>query len=322
MMAPGTRALAFASRWFDPAVVHRTFEPLIADWQREWYESGPSRRAWVSIRGFAAFACAAAISTPAVVATPIPRAVTFSVAKRIAGFCFVVGGALSIPMVRSMGSREMDPPLWAALLLMALPAGIAIAFPFAMVIAVDAIRRHADVAPHVARAAALKLGVVAMCIMLTLNGVVGPYASREFMRVVTPAGWNVPQPRFTQLSTAALLTHPERSTAMVASPEYTRAGQIRRELLQRAVMGVMPLMFVWLRWTALNQPRRRRSWPLPGWAMTAAVVAVFFTTFFAGFRLEMEWSLMPGTGLLLPLFVFGLWCLAEQRFAQRGAPAT
>ena len=32
-----TRALAFASRWFDEATVHRTFEPLIADWQREWY---------------------------------------------------------------------------------------------------------------------------------------------------------------------------------------------------------------------------------------------------------------------------------------------
>jgi len=30
------RALVFASRWFDGTTVRNTFEPLIADWQREW----------------------------------------------------------------------------------------------------------------------------------------------------------------------------------------------------------------------------------------------------------------------------------------------
>ncbi len=34
-MALASRALAFASRWFDPATVSSVFEPLIADWQRE-----------------------------------------------------------------------------------------------------------------------------------------------------------------------------------------------------------------------------------------------------------------------------------------------
>ncbi len=73
---PGVRALSFASRWFDPATVHRTFEPLIADWQREWYESAPSRRPWVSIRAWAAFICSAAISSPGIIATPTPRSIS------------------------------------------------------------------------------------------------------------------------------------------------------------------------------------------------------------------------------------------------------
>ena len=111
-MAPGTRALAFASRWFDPAIVHRTFEPLIADWQREWYESAPSRRAWVSVRAWAAFSCSAAISTPAIIATPTPRSISGRVVRRIALFCLVVGGALCIPMSRSIAARWLDAPLW------------------------------------------------------------------------------------------------------------------------------------------------------------------------------------------------------------------
>jgi hypothetical protein len=34
-MTLANRALAFASRWFDRATVRSTFEPLVADWQRE-----------------------------------------------------------------------------------------------------------------------------------------------------------------------------------------------------------------------------------------------------------------------------------------------
>ena len=35
-MAITSRALAFASRWFDPQTVECVFHPLVADWQREW----------------------------------------------------------------------------------------------------------------------------------------------------------------------------------------------------------------------------------------------------------------------------------------------
>ena len=105
VMAPGTRALGFASRWFEPALVHRTFEPLIADWQREWYESAPSRRAWVSLRGCLAFLSAAAISTPSVVATPTPYLLIRRVTARIVVFCLIAADLLSIPMVRSSMHR-------------------------------------------------------------------------------------------------------------------------------------------------------------------------------------------------------------------------
>ena len=314
-MAITNRALAFASRWFDEATVRRTFEPLIADWQREWQDASGPRRRWVSLRGLSAFICAVAISSPTIIATPIPRSISWRVAKRIAVFCLVVAGALSIVMLRSRDPIEQDAPLWAAMLLMALPAALTMAFPFAMVIAVDAIRRDAAL-PHVERAAALKLGVIAVCFMLTVGGFVAPLASREWRALSTPAGWNTPQPRLHQLSTLELLTHPERDTAIVPR-QYTRAGEIRRELINRSVLSLLPALFVWLRWTALGQRRRRRFWPLPTALMTAVVVVAFFMTFYSGFILEREWALQPGTGLFLPPIVFALWSLAEQRLARR-----
>ena len=316
-MAITNRALAFASRWFDEATVRLTFEPLIADWQREWQDASGARRQWVSLRGLAAFICAVAISSPTIIATPIPRSISWRVAKRIVVFCLVIAGTLSILMLRSRDPIEQEAPPWAAILLMALPTALTIAFPFAMVIAVDAIRRDTAVPQHVERAAALKLGVIAVCFMLTARGFVAPIASQEWRALATPAGWNTPQTPWQQLSTLALLTHPERHTAIVPGGHYTRAGEIRRELINRSVVSILPAMFVWLRWTALSQPRRRRFWPLPAALMTAIVVVACFATFFSGSMLEREWNLQPGSGLFLPLIVFGLWSLAEQRLARR-----
>ena len=47
----------------------------------------------------------------------------------------------------------------------------------------------------------------------------------------------------------------------------------------------------------------------------------FFATFFGGFRLEIEWGMLPGNGLILPLIVFGAWALLEQRRAARAQEA-
>jgi hypothetical protein len=311
------RGLSFASRWFDPATVDRTFEPLVADWQREWYESASSRRPWVSVRAWAAFMCSAAISSPGIIATPTPRSMSIRVARRIALFCLFAGGGLCIPMTRVVNGLELGAPLWAGVMLVALPAALAIAFPFAMVIAVDAIRQVTGVPPHVERAAAVKLGLVAMLAMITVGGWLAPLAGQQWLEVSTPAGWNIPSPSVQQLSTLALLTHPERNTAIVSRRQYTRAGEIRRELLQRAMMSAMPAIFVWLRWSTLSQRNRRRFWPLPGWAMTAAVIAVYFATFFSAVILEAEWGLLPGTGFVLPVAVFSVWAAIQQGVASR-----
>jgi hypothetical protein len=53
MLPPGTRLLRFARMWFDEHTVAHVFEPLVADWQREWEEApaAPSmapRKQWSS----------------------------------------------------------------------------------------------------------------------------------------------------------------------------------------------------------------------------------------------------------------------------------
>ncbi len=115
----GTRALAFASRWFDAATVRRTFEPLIADWQREWHESAPSGARGCRSARWAAFVCAAAISSPGVITTPTPRSISRA-RSPVASRCSVwSSAALSASRwcARSSG-RAFDAPLWAALLLL------------------------------------------------------------------------------------------------------------------------------------------------------------------------------------------------------------
>ncbi|HYE89246.1 MAG TPA: hypothetical protein VEA16_23000, partial [Vicinamibacterales bacterium] len=67
---PGEHALAFASRWFDPATVQRTFEPLIADWQQEWHAAPAAKRPWIRCRGLRAFVIATLVSSPRILATP------------------------------------------------------------------------------------------------------------------------------------------------------------------------------------------------------------------------------------------------------------
>ena len=83
-------------------------------------------------------------------------------------FCVLIGGALGIPILRSPDTRWVDTPWLVTFLLLALPVGIVMAFPFAMVIAVDAIRRGQ--APlHVERAAAVKLALGAALFMAIMQ---------------------------------------------------------------------------------------------------------------------------------------------------------
>lgn len=311
------RALALASRWFDAATVDRVFAPLVADWQREWRDTTPAGRAWVSVRGLSAFAFSFAILGPRILTTAVPSVTRLVVTARIAAFCLVVGGVFSIPIVQTLARQSMEPLSLPLLWMFALPAALTIAFPFAMTIAVDGIRRNRQLPSHVERAAAARLAVAAFVIMTLASGVVRPAANQQWRERSTPAGWNVPAPSISQSSTVALLTHPDRGGPVVPG-NYTRAREIRRELVSRFVMSVLPALFIWLRWAATN--RRRRAWyaPLPGLLATTAGIAGFFVFWSVGANLEVRGILPWGLGLWTPVAGFLAWGMST-RYRRRVA---
>jgi hypothetical protein len=312
-MSITSRALAFASLWFDAATVDRVFAPLVADWQREWRDATPARRASVYVRGLAAFAFSFVILTPRILATPTPSRIRVIVTARIAAFCLVAGGVLCVPFVQAIAKQSMEPLSLPLLVIFALPAALTIAFPFAMTIAVDGIRRDRHWPAQVERAAALKLAATAFVVMMLASGFLVPAANQLWRERSTPVGWNVPGPPISQSSTLALLTHPDRNGPIVPR-QYTRAGEIRRELVSRVVMSILPAILIWLRWEATN--RRRRAWyaPLPGVLATTGGIIAFFAFWGVGAQLELRgilpWALgqwTPVVGLLGSGLVLRAW---------------
>jgi hypothetical protein len=324
-MAITSRALAFASRWFDEATVRRVFEPLIADWQRQWSEAPASRRSLVALYGFSAFACAVIVSSPVIFKTAPPPAVVGRVIACIAWFVTVIAILLAIPFITE--SRT----LWQAvpqILLTLLPSGIVLALPFSMLMAVDVIRRERGLAPHVARATALKLAIGAVGFMVICHGFVMPEANQQFRLMMVrarhpavaswPRSLRPPMRGLRERSTLDLLTDPIRQEP--AGP-YTSAGPIRRELSNRAVLALMPAIFVWLRWIAHDVRRPRRFWPLPIAAMLIVAVIGFFSSYWTGLLAESAWNLKPGTGYWLPIVIATLIGVARQLIASRREPS-
>lgn len=303
---PGVRAFAFASRWFDPATASRVFEPLVADWQREWQSARPSHRPWIRMRGVAAFAIASFVSSPAILKTAPPASVVARIVGRVVSFVVVVAIVLAIPFMIQYRS------LWPAvpqILLTVLPSGIVLAFPFSMLLAVDVIRRARELAPHAARATALKLAVAAVMVIALGHGFVLPAANQQSRLLTTPRGVTPPIPGLRERSTLELLTEEP------AAP-YMRAGAIR-ELNHRAVLALMPAIFVWLRWIAHDVRRRRRFWPLPLAAMLIFVILGFFVSYWLGLLTETAWDLKPGTGYWLPIVIATLIGVTTQWITSR-----
>ncbi len=310
-MMPGTRLLAFARLWFSPVVVATVFEPLVADWQREWIESPTPKRARVAARGLASFVCAAIVSSPRVLRTAAPATVTNRVVRRIASITLITAVIMTIPM-----SMQIDNAWSIGLLMLAiLPSTMTVVFPFAMVAAVDAIRRHEPLPEHVQRAAVLKLGLVAVVLMVTFGGWVVPGSNQVWRVAMAEAGrQSFPEPGLRELSTFALIADPSRASAPA---RFTRAGEIRKELNNRAVLAVLPVLLLWLRWLGLERPRNRWYSPVPVTAATIAAYAGFFTLYFSGFIFENQLNLLPGTGLWLPVFGFSTIALIHQWWLRR-----
>lgn len=326
MKPPGSRALAFASRWFDPAIVHRTFEPLIADWQREWIDAPSSRHAIVYLKGALAFCAAAALSLPAIVHTRAPKSLANRVARRIAWTTAAGIAILMMPLV-----REIEPAWLRGLqLLFTIPQAMVLAFPFAMIAAVDAIRNSADVAPHVSRATVVKLAVLAVVFVSFNHGWVVPGANQAWREEVTtraalrkdsfvpPALANRYKPArgLREMTTYELVTAselpPGHQPGSYLSP-VTQVGSlvfnpkaVRVEINNRATLALLPVFLLWRRWRALDLPTGRWWSPRHPIVATIAAIALFVSLRGVFNSVEHAWSLPAGSGAWVQLALLAL----------------
>lgn len=318
-MAITSRALAFASLWFDEQTVRRTFEPLIADWQREWQDAPSARRRWITLRGLGAFALAVIVSSPQIARTAAPREVTNRIATRMATVVAILTAVLMIPPSVQLWFLWKAGSSWVrgSGFLFTLPAAMALAFPLAVVAGVDAIRRLQSLPDHVERAAALKLGAVAAMFMLVYGGWVMPAANQAFLRVINPPGMTEPLRGVRELSTRELVFDPDRATMFAPGTQLaSRSTTIQRELNGRAAMIVMPLVLLWLRWRAYDLPRPRWFWPLPAWLAIPIVIGILSTATTFGGWLERDWHFFTGTRQWMPIVAFALWGMVSSYWRQ------
>ena len=294
MAIPGPRLLALASRWLDAVTVTRVFEPLIADWQREWLDASPSHRSWIRVRGTLALIIAAmALAPRALLLTPTPRSVARRALSRSIIFTSAVASLLTIPIL--MEARGMTPLEIAIAALFILPSGIVIAFPFSMLCAADAIRRN-RVATPVERTVALRFGLLAVMFMLALVGWGVPAMNQIYREIAAPE-WAHPPARGAREATLEelLSKHPPRIL------ERRNPATIQRELHNRAVLALLPAILLWLRFGAHGARRRRRWSPPPVAVETVLAIVVFFTLYFSGFYVELTLGLPPGIAMWLPI---------------------
>ena len=308
-MMPGSRLYAFASQWFDERTVSRVFEPLLADYQREWAAAPRGRQVVITARSVAAFVRSAiALSPHALALTPMPASTTRRVLARIIVFSSVAAVVLSIPFLLQM--RAMPLPQLVAAAFTLLPAGIVTAFPFAMIWVADGIRRHAR-PTRLERVAALRTGVIAVIFSMVAMGWVIPLSNQQYRKIAAPESARPPALGTRELTITQLMSEP---SPVVADAQYSGNSNrraVRRELNNRVVIALLPALLLWLRWTALTRPDRRWFVRLPVAAETALVVVVFFTLYLAGVWIEPTLGLDAGTGFWTPLLA--LWLMGTLR---------
>jgi hypothetical protein len=312
-MAITSRALAFASRWFDPATVHSIFEPLVADWQRDWQDAPRSHRRWASLRGLLAFLTAVLVSSPRIAMTSAPPELSNRVVKIVARFTIAGAALLTIPFWLEM-NRAWTQGL---LVLFILPGAMVMALPFSMIAAADALRSDDKTPGHVARALALKVGATCVLLMIGVHGWVVPASNVVWRRLMAPTEIGVPQRGVRELNTFELISDPARATAFEGTNAWGRAAIIRRELNNRAHLAVLPALLLWLRWGMLDETRRKWYAPLPSWLMTPVVIVGFVTLNYAGINLVRS-AHAQGNAVWLP--AAGILCagfLMRSRFLFR-----
>jgi hypothetical protein len=309
-MAITSRALAFASRWFDPQTVARVFNPLVADWQREWIET---RRLTVHAKGILSFCIAMIVSTPALFHPRAPKALTDQIARRIAIATALGTAVLIVPFAREIQLEQTR----GFLIVFVIPGALVMAFPFSMVSAVDAIRNFTGVEPHVVRSTAAKLAAVAVVFMLFMHGWVVPAANQAWREgTFHPPSEPARAPR--ELSIFELLTSPELAKANEpGTNEFYKARNIRREINNRAALAILPVLVVWRRWRALDLTKGRWFSARPAPIGTLAMIFAFLMLRFSHDLVEIRWHLPRGSSLWLTLSLLALFGVIRVRLAER-----
>jgi hypothetical protein len=227
----------------------------------------------------------------------------------------ILSALLMIPPAIQLWSLWAAGASWARYMgfLLNVPTVLTMVFPFAVMGGVDAIRGHESLPGHVARAAALKLGVFAAILMLIYGGWVVPAANQATLRAMNPAGMAEPLRGIRDLTTTELVFDPARAT-MFAPGTYlaSRSESIQRELNGRAAIICLPLVLLWLRWCAYHRPKH--GWPLTAWFAIPIGIGVLSTATTFGGWLERDWQFWTGTRQWMPIVVFTTWGVVSAIF--------
>jgi hypothetical protein len=331
MGLPGTRLLAIARLWFDESSIRDVFEPLVADWQREYVEA-PTRRArqahyWC---GAASFAITLSRCAPRVLLRLHSGRDFRTALAAIAGFS-LLGVALNVLLWDWPSNLTRYPSAsWPFLA----PAFIVGSAPYAMLPLALLIRARARDRRH-ARVLVTQLTIAQLAFIVLFGGWLVPKSNQEY-RTIVAASFN----RSTQAAGTDRAVPATRDAALNALSRRDRVGDgpargvnelttwelfisnawppdvhaPRNEVVAgrhaRIVLMCLPLVLATLGWGLGSLSHRAaRVRALMWWAFACAVVVVFRS---GTITFQQTYGWPPGLVDWLPVMLFLAAALAAR----------
>lgn len=303
MTLPGTHLLAIARLWFDEATVSTVFEPLVADWQRE-YLGAPTPRArhvryWC---GAYSFAAAVARCAPRVLFASHSGPDIRTSVMAIAGFS-MLGTALNLLLWDWPSNLTRYPyASWPFLA----PAFIVSSAPYAMLplaLVISARTRHR----RQARTLILQMTAAQVVLVVLVGGWLVPKTNQEYRTIVAASFKNAARATGASYRSAPALREAlskqrraistrAQGTPVSAAPArgvnelttwelFTQTSlppdvhaswaQVVSGRHERAALAILPLVLAMLGWGLGGlSDRAARVRALMWWAFACAVVAV------------------------------------------------